>query len=68
VAQQDGVGGVSPGFAGDVTEGHGAKLRVEEPHLVPGVEKRAAQGKQAKGRQMLVWDAAANGRVWRVDQ
>ena len=68
VAEQHGVGGLGTDFGGNGVHGHGSEFGVQEPNVMPGVEQRASQGQQAQGRQMLLGDAAAHGRMRRIDE
>src|SRR5262245_13399770 len=45
-----------------------AELRVEQGYVVTGVHERATDRQQAERRQLLAWDAAANGDMRRIEQ
>lgn len=68
MADQNEVGTVLQGFRDNRGERHRPELGIDEPHLMTGVEQRAADRQQAKRRQVIVGHAAADGGVWRIDQ
>ena len=47
---------------------HRAELAIEQPDIVAVIDQRPANGQQPERRQMIIGNAAANGRVGNVDQ
>ena len=68
MAQHYCVRSAIPDFRDNAIHGHRPELGVQQLHLMSGIEQRASQGQQPEGRQMFLRDAAANGRMRRVDQ
>mgnify|MGYP001086462207 CR=1 FL=1 len=68
MTDQDEIGIVAQGLLDQRRKRHRPELGVDQSHLMAGIEQRTADRQQAEWRQMIVRDAAADGRMRRIDQ
>ncbi len=66
--EQHGIGREADRLRDDLRDWHRAELAVDEVHGVSVVEQRTADRQQAKRRQVVVRDAAADRAVRHVDK
>ena len=68
MAYENGIRVVDLCFRDHTRNGHRPELRINELHLVPGIEQGPADRQQPERRQMLPRYTAANGGMGRIKQ
>ena len=68
MAEQHGVRLQPRGLPDQLRHGGRVAVAIDEPHLMPRIDERPADGEQAERRQVVARDAAANGGMRRVNQ
>ena len=68
MTEEDGVGCQAEACGTKLRHRHRAEFAVNEVYFVTVVDERAADREQAQRRQVVVGNAAADRRMWHVDQ